>query len=190
MRPVVLVGTFRPFPCPMAMHVVKCVRSMVFSSDRSVRSILVRHRVRLGALGQIHCSLGVVGCALEPAPRSVERIRCIPIRARVHSRAPRWSSSCISVTSFLSIPVRPVGRSSAFPFPCALGIVRVLSVHSRAHCQLSGSLMCFQSIHVHPGGRSGLSGTFGLFSCSLEFVGFVRVRWSIPVLPGFIRVRF
>ena len=79
-----------------------------------------------------------------------------------------------------SIPVRPEGRRvplCAFaPFQCALGVVGVLSAHSRAPWRLYGAL--------RPEGRRVRSCAFGPFTCTLGVVGFVRVRSVLSHAPS------
>ena len=110
-------------------------------------------------------------------------------------------------------------RSRAFgPFPCAWGVngfVRSIparpwcrwvgSVHCRAPCVSSGSLVCVQSIHVRHGCRRFRRFAFSPFPCAMWVVGFVGARSvhsrapressgsfvcvrSIPVRPGSRRV--
>ena len=74
------------------------------------------------------------------------------------------------------------------PFPCALGVVRMVcvrSVHSRTPWGSLLSIGSVRSIPVLPGGRRVRSCAFGLFSA--HWGSFWCVR-SIPVRPGYRRV--
>ena len=78
-------------------------------------------------------------------------------------------------------PVCLGGHSGAIT--CARGVdmfVRVRSLHPRALCLSSSSLVFGRSIPV----RLLSSGIFGPFPCSQGFVGFVPVRSSVLVRPG------
>ena len=114
-------------------------------------------RMSLRSFGSFQCSLEDVG------DRRV--CSCASWGRRILSVAP-WGS----LGSLGSVPVRHEVHSDVFgPFACALcffGFVWVLSFHSRAPLELSGSFACVRY--------------------ALEIVGVVR---DLPMFPGALRVR-
>ena len=71
----------------------------------------------------------------------------------VHSRAPCESSGSFGCVWY--IPLRP-----GSPFPCALGVVALVRIHSRALLWSSSSFVCGRSIRVRHLCRRVRSGTF------------------------------
>ena len=67
------------------------------------------------------------------------------------------------------------------PFQCAVGFVRLRSVHSRSPCGTYDSFVCVQSILVRPGCRRSRWRMFGQSRSPLGASSLFLCVWSIPV---------